>query len=453
MLLPNVPVALLCLLLAALWVAGGASREDVAGQMVVRLVAGLVLIVAVLFGPRPKWERIAPVGWLTLAALSLACVQLIPLPPGVWQALPGRGFFNQADVLAGSPASWRPLTLVPGATINAALSLIVPIAALWLIAATDRRQHDHLLNALLIAASCMALAGLLQMSGMRMSNPFVNDTIGQPSGMFANRNHFALFLAVGCLLAPVWAFRQQRRATWRAPVALGLVVLLVLTTLGAGSRVGVALSALALLLGLLLVWREIREASERLPRWAFPAIVAAVVLIVATFAITSIAADRAAAFDRLFAGGVGDDMRLRGLPTVLSIIATYFPAGTGLGSFDPIFRMHEPFALLKPTYFNHAHNDLLEVVLTAGLPGLLLIVAAVGWWVWASVRTWRRAGQGHMLPRLGSAILLLVLAASVFDYPARTPMFMAVIVLAGAWLAMPESDRLGSALPRRGQHL
>jgi hypothetical protein len=30
------------------------------------------------------------------------------------------------------------------------------------------------------------------------------------SGTFANRNHFALFMAIGCVLAPAWAVQSSR---------------------------------------------------------------------------------------------------------------------------------------------------------------------------------------------------------------------------------------------------
>jgi O-antigen ligase len=135
-------------------------------------------------------------------------------------------------------------------------------------------------------------------------------------------------------------------------------------------------------------------------------------------------------------------MRSRALPTVWAMTLGYFPFGAGLGSFDPVFRIHEPLALLKPTFFNHAHNDLIEVVLDAGLPGLLLLLGALTWWGRASVRAWRSGSTASpMLPRIGSAMLLLVILASVFDYPARTPMMMALIVVAALWLHQNQAAR------------
>lgn len=120
--------------------------------------------------------------------------------------------------------------------------------------------------------------------------------------------------------------------------------------------------------------------------------------------------------------------------------------GSGFGGFDPIFRLHEPFALLKPTYFNHAHNDFLEIVLDAGLPGLILLMLAIGWWMWGSIDAWRSRGEDAGLRRTGSIMLLMVFAASVFDYPARTPIIMAVIVIAAIWLSGYARQSAASAL-------
>ena len=446
---PGLSFCLLGALLAVLWLAGGASRGDVSGQVVVRGVTWGLLVIALLFAPRPAPGTARPVLFILLAALALALIQLVPLPPALWQALPGRALIARAAALSGEPQPWRPWSMVPGATVNAASSLVVPLATLLLAAGLRPAERAWLPGLVLGLVAAAMLAGLLQFSGSALNNPLINDSTGAVSGTFANRNHFALFMAMGCVLAPAWAFREGRQPPWRGALALGLVLLFALTILASGSRAGLALGALGIALGLAIVWQGIRRALGRYPRWVFPALVAALVALVAGFVLVSIAADRAVAINRAFAIDPGQDMRSRGLPTVLAMIGRYFPAGSGLGGFDPLFRIDEPFALLKPTYFNHAHNDVLEIALDAGLPGLLLLAAALAWWAWASVR--------HALPKLGSALLLLVIVASLFDYPARTPMMMAMMVLAGVWLGAaipaPVPARAGAALPTNDQHL
>jgi len=199
-----------------------------------------------------------------------------------------------------------------------------------------------------------------------------------------------------------------------------------------------------------LGWKGLRRELRHAPRWVLPALVAFIALLFISLVLISIAADRAVAIQRSFAIDVEQDMRSRALPTVVEMVRTYFPFGSGLGGFDPMFRIAEPFALLKPTYFNHAHNDLLEIVLDAGVPGLLLLLAGLAWWGWASIKAWRAGGErDQVTARLGGAMLLLVIIASAFDYPARTPIIMAWGTIAAVWLA----DAWTAGLPRSNRHL
>lgn len=197
--------------------------------------------------------------------------------------------------------------------------------------------------------------------------------------------------------------------------------------------------------GLAITWRPLRRELRRYPRWILPAVLGGFVVSLVALVAISVAADRAVSISRALSLDTGHDMRQRGLPTVLEMLWAYFPLGAGFGSFDPMFRLHEPFGLLKLTYFNHAHNDFLEILLDSGLAGLLLMIAAIGWWLWASIRAWRHA---QALPLLGSVLLLQVLIASAVDYPARTPIIMMSIILAGLWLSGSVRP-LQSALPVR----
>lgn len=422
------------LFLITLWVAGGASRADVLGQAIVRGAAWMVLCLGALLAPRPALACHRPVALFLVLALGLALAQLVPLPPSVWQALPGRALLSNAAIIAGETQPWRPLSMVPDATANAAASMAVPFAMLMLLIWLPERESRWVPGILLGLIIAATLLGLLQFSGSQFNNPLINDTVGQISASFANRNHLALFLAIGCSVAPAWAVQGTRGLQWRMLAALGMLLLFVLMILATGSRAGLLLCGLSMAAATMLVWKNVRRELRRYPRWMPPVLGAVIFGTIAVAVLVAVATDRATSINRVFAGEVGQDMRSRALPTVLDMISAYFPVGSGMGSFDPIFRIHEPQSLLKFTYFNHAHNDVLEVALDAGLPGILLLLAAIGWWAAASVRAW--CGEREvMLPRLGSVILGLVLVASLFDYPARTPMIMAVMVIAAWWLS------------------
>lgn len=436
---PGLPFALLCLMLAALWLAGGASRADALGQIIVRSAAWLSLIVLALVGSRPTPGQARPVVILLLAVIALPLIQLIPLPPDLWNGLPGRDDLAAVAPLSGTPAPWRPISLVPGATINALFSLIVPLAVFLLVTSLDERERARLPGILLGLVVASMIVGLAQFSGISFNNPFINETAGRVNGTFANPNHFALFLAIGCLLAPAWALEGKRRPGWRVAVALGLLPLFVLTILASGSRAGMLLGIIGTCLGLVLEQSAIRRMTRNYPRWVLPTLILGILAILAAFVFVSVAVDRAQSINRLFAGDTGQDMRARGFPVVVAMIREYFPIGTGVGSFDPIFRLHEPFGLLKILYFNHAHNDFLEILLDTGLAGGMVLLAACGWWTVRSIRIWTGSDNaaGSSLAKLGSAMLLLVLVASVVDYPARTPTIMATVMLAALFLSAP----------------
>lgn len=438
---PSLPAVLLVVFSCVLVLAGGASRADVGGQVVVRGAAWLFLIIMALAGAVPAGlSRLRPVVWVLGATVLLALLQLVPLPPAIWQALPGRAPLETSTRLIGQVADgqllgWRPWSMVPGATLNAASSLIVPVAMLVFLAGLNERERQWMLPLMLAMVSASALLALVQVTGAVVNNPLINGDVGQVSGAFANRNHFALFTAFGCVLAPLWAFQNSRRPGWRLPVGVGLVLLFMLLILASGSRAGLGLGGLAIVAGVLLVRRPIQRELGHYPRWALPAFTAAIVLVPLVLVGISLAENRAVSIDRIFTVDQGEDMRSRALPTVLTITQIYFPAGTGLGGFDPIFRMHEPFGLLKLTYFNHAHNDFLEVAIDAGLAGVLLLIAALIWWGRASIAAWRagRNPEGG-LARAGSVLVALTLLASLFDYPARAPLIMAALVVAAVWL-------------------
>ena len=377
----RLPFVLFCCLLVVLWIAGGASRADVTGQVAVRGAAVLALAAFVLFGDLRTQRLVWPLWALLGGLVVLMAAQLVPLPPGVWSALPGHDLFVQAAAASGQAQPWRPLSISPGATVNSFFSLLVPIATLALAAGCSPAQRARLPGILLVFLAATMLLGLLQLSGGGVANPLIN-YIGQISGNFANRNHFALAMAIGCAVAPTWLLRQSRPPFWAWAVALGLILMFALMLLASGSRAGLMVGAVALALAA-VVWRtEIAKRLAQAPRWATPAAFGGLVLVLLGFVALSMFTDRAQSISRLIDVDRAEDLRTRALPTIITAIRTFLSASeSGFGTFDPTFRIFEPVSLLDVSYLNQAHDDLLSLALEGGLPAALLLLAAIGWWV------------------------------------------------------------------------
>lgn len=445
----SLPIILFSTFMILLWLAGGASRADALGQVIVRFGAWAIILAGLLIGMRLS-NAPRPIAFLMAGILLLPMMQLIPLPTSLWIELSGQPSYP----LAEQAGNWRPFTLVPGATLNSLSSLIVPVTIIFIIADANDSDHRSFTTILLLFVLLSVLLGLVQLSGVEINNPLINYVPGYVSSIFANRNHFALLVGIGCMLAPVWALTDEKSARWLGPLSFMLIVLFISTILAVGSRSGLLLAAVGLTISTALTGNRIKRRLRHSPTWLLPALAFMALVLVATFVGLSVFAGRVEAIDRAFAMPIGEDLRIRSQPAIVEAILANLPFGTGLGSFDTIFRQNEPVSLLGLQYLNQAHNDYLGIALDAGLPGLFLLAAALIWWGYATAKVIRaKDSENVMRARLGSGILLLIFIASATDYPARTPVIMAVVVTAAIWLARGSSVCRRSTLPQAAPHV
>ena len=66
--------------------------------------------------------------WFCLAIAVLPLIQLIPLPPWLWTALPNRQPSAETFDILGQAVPWMPISVSPKATWLSALSLLPPLA-------------------------------------------------------------------------------------------------------------------------------------------------------------------------------------------------------------------------------------------------------------------------------------------------------------------------------------
>lgn len=107
-------------------------------------------------------------------------------------------------------------------------------------------------------------------------------------------------------------------------------------------------------------------------------------------------------------------------------IGDFFPWGSGLGSFRSVYQLYEDPARVNDTYVRHAHNDYVELALETGLPGILLIVAFLAWWVRIASRAWRNVDAYARAASIASGAILL---HSLVDFPLRTPAISALFAM------------------------
>lgn len=433
-----------CGFLALTFLSGGGSRGDISSLPALRACSAVVFGAGLATLPRSAWQENRGLFLFAAACTALPLLQLVPLPHSVWTALPGRSLISGIDSALGLGALSRPLSMDPPSTRNAFWSLIVPLAFLSLVAGLEADGLRRVMKTALALGLASGFMGILQVVGDPQGPLYFYAVTnnGSAVGLFANRNHQALMLACTLTAMAIWVRSRNASAVqsqfvaetfWRSLTGIALALLMVPLILVTGSRSGLGLGLAALAFYPWLTRSSFRSGPSTSPKHPAYRIVIALVLLVGVMILATIWAGRDVAIDRALGSSSVSEMRILILPTLLAMIRLYVPLGTGMGTFDPVYRIHEPDELLTPSYMNHAHNDWLEVVFTGGLPAMVLLAIASGWFVIRSGRL-LKAHQGNpmlcLCGRVSMIWIALMAAASVTDYPLRTPIFMALIVLA-----------------------
>jgi O-antigen ligase len=427
---------------------GGWDRPGTLSDAVLQLAAVPLLLwsLARLIG----LEISPPVGTalaFCLALVGVPLLQLVPLPPDVWTALPVRDVVERSLNLAGQDQGWRPLSLTPHATWLSFLSLIPPLALFFATLLLSWRARRGLVLVALGIGVVSCFLGLLQVA--QGPGGWLKDiglaSSGDAEGFFVNRNLFAAFLySLLLLTAPFVIDSTQSLAAGRIREAetrllvtvvasFTVLVALLAALMMARSRAGLGLSIVALFGIAAMASADSRQAALG-PRRLVGGAVALVLLFASQFALYRV-------MER-FAADPLADARFTLARITWEATQVFLPLGSGLGSFVPVYQFFEtPKTALVDIYVNRAHNDVLEVGLETGLLGFTLMALFVLWFGVRFFQVWRSDGWGtpftQLLVRAATLVIVLLMAHSLVDYPLRTTAMMAIFALACGLLFEP----------------
>jgi O-antigen ligase len=433
----DAPAKIALAVIAGTWVVtcfgGGSARADVSWLVLVRLaaVAGLTLLLLSMPVGRLRMQR--PLLVFAGAAAAVLAIQLIPLPPSIWAALPGHDFYGAIASVDAVGAVWRPISLAPDLTWNSLLSLVPPLLFILAVPVPGGRVSRWLLTGLWVTILASGLLGLLQMAdGPESALRFYHyNNSDSATGFFANRNHQAAFLAMGIPLAGWWAARNDispryRRAHWL--IAGSSVLFLLTAAVMTQSRMGAILVVLAFLMTAALVIRGTGFSRTTMVALAGGGLVAVALGAVAWTTWSAARNDVTM---------VAEDLRVKVLPETLAAAKAFFPVGAGWGSFAQVYPRFESVEDLSPEYLNHAHTELTQIVIEGGAVAILLLMVLLVWYGRAAWRVWSGPGsRGASDGRLCTILMALPLVGSITDYPLRTPLMACAFAGAATILAM-----------------
>jgi O-Antigen ligase len=439
---PSFPLIVTWIVLTVVAFSGGASRADELMQAVVRIGA-IVGIATLLLSPaRGSTKGMTAMILFYGAAVALVALQLIPLPPSLWAQLPGREIFADVRTMGiGDP--WRPISVVPDRTWNSLMSMFPPGAMLVCWAYLSPRERIGLVAPVAAIAVFSAALGIAQLSqGPDSALRWYSVTsIENSVGLFANRNHQALLLAITLPLLAIWGTTKHNMSNtrFRGWLALGLIVFVALAIPVTGSRAGLFLGAFGLVVAA-AVFAEGR--SGKMPRKDRGWIIFGMIILLAAAAISvGIAFGRDESVQRLLSLGSQDNTRRNVIGPMFNMIPRFFPIGIGFGSFEATYKIFEPFNELSREYLNQAHNDFLQIVLEGGFIGSALLCGFGVWLVRRALVVVQATRRGDRLSLVALSIIAMILAASAVDYPLRTPLLMTFFVVFAGWIAQHSDVR------------
>jgi exopolysaccharide production protein ExoQ len=427
----------LALLAAALLLGGGGSPAPLPETVLEGLAICTCAAWLLLPGSRDAWKRVPRSAWLVcLLALIVPLVQLIPLPPALWQALPGREPEVEALALIGRESSWRPWTMTPERTLAALLSLLPPLVLLVMATTLSLRQQLRLIVVVVAAGIATLALGALQLTAPAESPvQLYGVTTTNLRGFQANHNATADVLLAALIanyaLIRIGALRglvpnRPGPVLGLAALASGLFGFGVIFT---ASRMGIMLLPLALLAGLWLLrgW---------LPKLNRKAVIGGLVLI-ALLGATGAALVRSSPSLAAIAGRFqfDQDLRLELWRDGLYVARKHYPAGVGMGGFVPALVVEERLEVVRPAMPNRAHNEYIELGVEAGLFGLLAwgaIIVIVARGAAAARHVQSRSQRAAAL--FAAAVLILLMLHSMVDYPFRSMSLAALGALCAALL-------------------
>ena len=424
--------ALLGLLIVS-WCLGGVAQDSTSLDEWLQLIALPVLALAVMaLSASPPTDRLLRAGLLfAISSALVPALQLLPLPQTIWAMSPERARVATDLAKAGIVHPAYHWSLAPLATEQALWALMPALAAFLAACALPARFAKLFANAcvaivLLNVLFALFETGLPRDSGLRL---YPDETSGF-GGLLINPNHFATALVIGLSLSIGLAVNAWRRAGGAITFGMqwvyagaGLLCLLAIpfTT----SRAGIVLVPPALV-GTFLMTGVLP--ISRIGKSRGVTVAAAFALILGLIGAWS-------AFGWL-AVAKQEDPRMVVADATFRIGKSYFPLGSGIGSFQTVFEQHMPVSLWMPEYINHAHNEYAQWWLTGGLLAMLVLAFGLIVFAWAGIRIFNARGRssGIVIAAACWVGIAAALAHSWVDFPLSITTLMTMTALLAGFM-------------------
>jgi O-antigen ligase len=389
---------------------------------------------------------------------GVVLLQLVPLPEPVLRALSPPADAAHRQFGGSAPGAWNRISIHPWATGQDLLKLLAYASVFIVIInhVREREQADRLFRTIVVVGFLLLVIALAQKAAWngRIFGIYPVEAHDESVrnfaiwGPFVNRNHFAGYLAMIVPLgAALLLYRAARSgpapdSSWAARLAVffsssgfsamggwGMLSLMMTAAVFATlSRGGIIALVCSLAVLLLLAGRRLKLRPVLAPL----AVVGLLLLVMLLTAGWDRIAER---FEQL-----AEEQNLRRAAVWSDSLRMFgdFPLlGTGWGTFGSIYARYQTHS--ATAFYDHAHNDYVELLTDAGLIGFAAAAGLAGTYLVLVIRQWR-ARRRTYVKALGaggiascSAMLVHGMTDFTFHIPANA---LLLTVIAGLTYAV-----------------
>ena len=346
---------------------------------------------------------------------------LVPIPLSIWQALPGHDVYSQVNQWILENYDIKPslysLSLIPYQTEQSFYALFPPLALFIVVSSFDNKAKYWILFVFMLIAGAEACLAVIQFSSQNdyffFGIPRLKDSMAL--GTYPNPDHFSLLMAIAIPFAMALLFKQLKKKKRQNMISskkilflmlyIILIILLFISAIFSGSRAGIALTFLALFLS----YRQFSHKKDK--KISYLSIIVFLIIIIGGLVMFL---DIVPIIDRFVKENPFIDGRWTIFANTWDGIWTFFPVGSGSGTFPYIYKLFQP--VQQAGFINYAHNDYLELVFETGLLGVVGLIL----WMTLFVKRFRNikkeAGRGLMLKQSSGISLLIILIHSTLEF-------------------------------------
>ncbi|OAD23674.1 O-antigen polymerase, partial [Candidatus Thiomargarita nelsonii] len=412
----------------------------------------------------PVFYKAIPILVIWLVWLIYVTFQIIPLPYFLVELLSPQA----AEVYAFTNPSLITLSVDPystGVGLLKSLSYVL-LFTLTLLMVNNRTRLLWVAYALVFSGLFQAIYATLMTSYGLEYGAFFHEKIhnrGLATGTFINRNHLAGYLemclsvGIGLLIAQLgqgsqdtnWRERFVGVLAWILSPKMLLrlsLVFMVIALVMTRSRMGNTAFFASMMVAGVIALRLSRHANRATVILLVSLIVIDIFIVGSWFGLQKVK-------ERLVETNMATEARDEVNVDILPYWQDYFLTGSGLGSFYTTFPRYQSPEV--DGFYDHAHNDYLEVATETGIIGLLLLGIAVlltiGVVLDAQYRRHDSLNRGIAFAATMAITALLIHSTVDFNLqiPANGATFM--LILALAWVAryLPRKTTHDSKPPSR----